>query len=118
MKASIFHNFSKIYQFSNPEQRRFLDLYSRRYEIRVLKEIMTNLFDHRDTDPVDVSPYREFFRRHSRLDIDRLVACTNMEEFINALKEMNSMVRSPESRIAKMHFCLIMEWLSTFIIFP
>ena len=47
---------------------------------------MTNLFDHRDTDPVDVSPYREFFRRHSRLDIDRLVACSNMEEFVNALK--------------------------------
>ena len=86
LKTSIFHNFSKIYQFANPEQRKFLDLYSRRYEIRVLKEIMTNLFDHRDTDPVDISPYREFFRRHSKLDIDRLVACSNMEEFVNALK--------------------------------
>lgn len=86
LKTSIFHNFSKIYQFANPEQRKFLDLYSRRYEIRVLKEIMTNLFDHRDTDPVDISPYREFFRRHSKLDIDRLATCTNMEEFVNALK--------------------------------
>ena len=40
LKASIFKDFSKIYQFANPEQRKFLDLYSRRYEIRVLKEIM------------------------------------------------------------------------------
>ena len=31
--------FPKYYQFANPEQRKFLDLYSRRYEIRVLKEI-------------------------------------------------------------------------------
>lgn len=86
LKASIFADFSKLYQFANPEQRKFLDLYSRRYEIRVLKEIMTNLFDHRDTDPVDVSPYREFFRRHSNLDLDRLTACTTMSEFINALR--------------------------------
>lgn len=47
---------------------------------------MTNLFDHRDTDPVDISPYRDFFKHHSKLDIDRLAACTNMDEFIAALK--------------------------------
>ena len=86
LRASVFADFSRIYQFANSEQRKFLDLYSRRYEIRVLKEIMTNLFDHRDTDPVDVSPYREFFRRHSNLDLDRLTACRTMDEFINALK--------------------------------
>ena len=108
LKASIFHNFSKIYQFANPEQRRFLDLYSRRYEIRVLKEIMTNLFDHRDTDPVDVSPYREFFRRHSRLDIDRLVACTNMEEFINALK--GNEFYGPLSRIQNRENALLFDY--------
>ncbi len=86
LKKSIFVNFSRIYHFANREQRKFLELYSKRYEIRVLKEIMTNLFDHRDTNPVDLSPYRDFFRQHSRIDLDRLVACTNMEEFINALK--------------------------------
>lgn len=86
LKASIFSDFSKIYQFANPEQRKFLDLYSRRYEIRVLKKIMTNLFDHRNTDAVDVSPYKDFFKRHSNLDLDRLVNCTTMDEFISALK--------------------------------
>lgn len=86
LKTSIFNNFSRIYQFANPEQRKFLELYSKRYEIRVLKEVMTNLFDHRDTDPVDVTPYRDFFRRHSKLDIDQLIACTTMEQFITALK--------------------------------
>lgn len=86
LKASIFNDFSKIYQFANSEQRKFLDLYSRRYEIRALKAIMTNLFDHRDIDPVDVSPYREFFRKHSNLDLDKLSACTTMHEFVDALK--------------------------------
>ena len=88
LKASIFKDFSKIYQFANPEQRKFLDLYSRRYEIRVLKEIMTNLFDHKSTDAVDVSPYCDFFRRHSKLDLDRLTACTTMDEFINTWKNI------------------------------
>lgn len=69
LKTSIFHDFSRIYQFANKEQRKFLELYSKRYEIRVLKEIMTDLFDHRDTDPVDITPYCEFFRKHSRLDL-------------------------------------------------
>lgn len=86
LKKSIFVNFSRIYHFANREQRKFLELYSKRYEIRVLKEIMTNLFDHRDTNPVDLSPYRDFFRQHSRIDLDRLVLCTSMEEFINTLK--------------------------------
>ena len=86
LKTSIFHNFSRIYQFANKEQRKFLELYSKRYEIRVLKEIMTDLFDHRDTDPVDITPYCEFFRKHSRLDLDKLTACTTMEELIAALK--------------------------------
>lgn len=61
LKTSIFDDFSKIYQFANSEQRKFLDLYSRRYEIRVLKKIMTNIFDHRDTIPVDVTPIRRIF---------------------------------------------------------
>lgn len=86
LKASIFRDFSKIYSFADSRQRTFLNLYSRRYEIRVLKALMTNLFDHRETDAVDLSPYRKFFSRHSRLDLDTLAACKTMPEFINALK--------------------------------
>ena len=78
LKKSIFGNFSRIYNFANKEQRKFLALYSKRYEIRVLKEIMTNLFDHRSTDPVDMSPYRDFFLHHSKLDIDRVAGAGNM----------------------------------------
>ena len=47
---------------------------------------MTDLFEHRNTDPVDVTPYRDFFRKHSNMDLDRLIACTSMEELITALK--------------------------------
>ena len=113
LKKSIFGNFSRIYNFANKEQRKFLALYSKRYEIRVLKEILTNLFDHRSTDPVDMSPYRDFFLHHSKLDLDRLATAGNMEEFMN---EMSFTLRFSAYMRTAMGFYLIMEWLLIFII--
>ena len=49
----------------------------------MLKEILTDLFDHRDSDPVDITPYCEFFRKHSKLDLDVLMPASNMEELID-----------------------------------
>ena len=84
LKKSIFGNFSRIYNFANKNSGKILALYSKRYEICVLKEILTNLFDHRSTNPVDMSPYRDFFLHHSKLDLDRLVSAGNMDEFMTA----------------------------------
>lgn len=117
LKASIFDDFSKIYQFASSEQRKFLDLYSRRYEIRVLKELMTNLFDHRDTDPVDLSPYREFFRRHSNLDLMHLQYAKRWTNSSMPLKETNFTVHSLRYRTTIPHSFLITEWLWIYIIF-
>ena len=108
LKKSIFQNFSRIYHFANPEQRKFLDLYSKRYEIRVLKEVMTNIFDHRDTDPVDVSPYREFFRLHSNIDVDRITTCSTMEELISCLKGNEFYI--PLSKIQEHETALLFDY--------
>ena len=35
---------------------------------------------------MDMSPYREFFLHHSKLDLDRLAGAGNMDEFMTALK--------------------------------
>ena len=116
LKKSIFGNFSRIYNFANKEQRKFLALYSKRYEIRVLKEIMTNLFDHRSTDPVDMSPYRDFFLHHSKLDIDRVAGAGNMDEFMAALKGNEFYARFRAYMRTAMDFYLTTEWLLIFII--
>lgn len=108
LKKSIFQNFSRIYHFANLEQRKFLDLYSKRYEIRVLKEVMTNIFDHRDTDPVDVSPYRDFFRLHSNIDVDRITACSTMEELISCLKGNEFYI--PLSKIQEHETALLFDY--------
>ena len=118
LKASIFDDFSKIYQFASSEQRKFLDLYSRRYEIRVLKELMTNLFDHRDTDPV-----RTFLLTgSSSVGIPTLIwmHLQHAKRWTNSsmpLKETNFTVHSLRYRTTIPHSFLITEWLWIYIIF-
>lgn len=83
LQKSIFQDFTKLYHFSNMEQRKFLDLYSTRYEIRALKECLRTIFDRRDIE-LDISQYRDFFKRHSKLDIDKLEESTTLNELIQA----------------------------------
>lgn len=108
LKQSVFQNFSRIYKFANKEQRKFLDLYSKRYEILMLKEIMTNIFDHRNTDPVDISPYVDFFRKHSKIDFQKLALSSTMEEMIQALK--GSEFYAPLSKIQGHETSLLFDY--------
>lgn len=108
LKQSIFQDFSRIYHFANREQRKFLNLYSKRYEIRVLKELMTNLFDHRETQKLNLSPYAEFFRQHSKLNLERLADCSTMDEFIRALA--GNEFYEPLSRIQNRENALLFDY--------
>ncbi|HIX60255.1 MAG TPA: V-type ATPase subunit [Candidatus Blautia gallistercoris] len=96
LQKSIFQDFTKIYYFANREQRKFLDLYSARYEIRAIKECLRTIFDRRDIE-LDISQYREFFRRHSRLDVDQLQTCTTLDELIQATQRSELYI--PLSRV-------------------
>ena len=42
---TIHQNFAKLYRFANPEQRTFMALYFKRYEISVMKYCLRNVFD-------------------------------------------------------------------------
>ncbi|MGI6069520.1 MAG: V0D/AC39 family V-type ATPase subunit [Blautia sp.] len=104
LQKSIFQDFTKIYHFANMEQRTFLDLYSTRYEIRAVKECLRTIFDRRGVD-LDISQYREFFRRHSKLDVDRLEECTTLDELIQATE--GSEFYTPLSKVhGSEHFTL------------
>ncbi len=97
LKRTILDDYSRIYHFADRDQRKFLSLYAKRYEIRILKELMANLFDHRTTDPLDVSTYQNFFQQHSQLDLDRLIEADTPEKFLKALE--GSEYHAPLSRV-------------------
>ena len=85
LKKSIFENYTKIYHFANSEQRTFLALYFKRYEIFLIKECMRCIFDHRDVS-IDFSVYLKFYQKHSRLNIQEMASCTTIDELIECMK--------------------------------
>ena len=82
---AIYMDFQKIYRFATVHQRKILDLYFRRYEIGLLKTCMRMVFDHRDVK-LDLSIFKDFFEKHSDLDVAALSNCKTLEEFVNILK--------------------------------
>ena len=82
---SVYQDFARIYRFANMEQRIFLDLYFKRYEILIVKNCLNNILDHRGIT-LDISLFKTFFDHHSKLNISLLAEATTTEDFINKLK--------------------------------
>lgn len=78
---SKYQDFTKLYRFSNLSQRKFLDLYFMHYEVAILKRCLRSALDHREID-LDLSMFREFFEKHSNLDLIKLSTSQDMNELI------------------------------------
>ena len=81
---SVYKDFGRLYRFANQEQRIFLNLYFKRYEILIIKNCINNILDHRGIS-MDISLFKGFFDHHSKLDISLLSAPSSTDEFINNL---------------------------------
>lgn len=82
---SVYNDFARIYRFADVKQRKFLDLYFKRYEISIMKNCLNKILDHREVD-LDLSMFKDFFDRHSQLNINLLASSVSIEEFITNLK--------------------------------
>ena len=82
---SVYQDFARIYRFANMEQRVFLDLYFKRYEILIVKNCLNNILDHRGIN-LDISLFKTFFDHHSKLNISSLAESITTADFINKLK--------------------------------
>jgi V/A-type H+-transporting ATPase subunit C len=113
---SIYRDFTKIYQFSNMEQRKFLNLYFGRYEVSIMKECLNKIFDHRDVN-LDLSLFKPFFDKHSQLDINLLTASRSIEEFVSHLR--GTSYYQPLAALSSLETpTLTMRWHWIFLIFP
>lgn len=84
LNISQYRDFAKLYQFANIKQRRFLDLFFMHYEIGILKTCLRNAAGHRNQRR-DLSIFREFFERHSSLDLIAISQSQTMDQFIASL---------------------------------
>lgn len=84
LTLSSYKNYAKIYNFSSIQQRKFLDLYFMHFEIKLIKQILRKLFNHRPL-LVDIELLKPYFERFSDIPIERAAEAENIEELISAL---------------------------------
>lgn len=83
MTFSTYNDFSKIYHFAGSSQKHYLEYYFMKYEVAILKALMRNIMDSRtNVEPVLID---EHFRRHTKMNMDKLFSSITMEELINNL---------------------------------
>lgn len=101
---STYRDYTKLYRFSNLAQRRFLDLYFNHYEIMIIKRCLRNVMSHTHAD-LDLSVFRDFFERHSRIDLIRLSQVETMPDFLSVLEgsvyatALNSLPENPPTTL-------------------
>lgn len=83
---SMYKDYVKIYKFTNGSERRFLDSYFIYFEIEIIKVLLRMFLDSRTLE-YNLSDFEKFFMEHSKIDIKRLSKVTNLNEFIECLKE-------------------------------
>ncbi len=84
--GSEYHDFAKLYRFSNLSQRKFLNLYFRHYEVAIIKRCLRSLIGQYPLE-LDLYAFQDFFDRHSSLDIARLLEAKSLAEFTSALED-------------------------------
>lgn len=107
LENTIQEHFSKIYRFSNMEQRRFMDIYFRRYEIALLKYLLRSVFD-KHTVSRDFSALGSFFSRHSSIDVAKLSAASTIEELIEGLRD--SIYHMPLSHVKNASASILFDY--------
>lgn len=85
LTLSKYRDFTKLYRFSNLSQRKFLDLYFMHYEIDIIKKCLRNVMSHQKTD-LDLSMFRDFFEKHSDIDLLSLAQADSLPVLIAGLE--------------------------------
>ena len=99
---SLFDDYSRIFRFAGMEQKTFLKLYWKRYEVDLINYCLRIVFNHYEK-PFDLEYKKEFFDRYSQISIDKLITSKNINELVDNLKDTeyyNALCRIRDSEAA------------------
>ena len=82
---SLFDDYSRIFRFGGMEQKKFLKIYWKRYEIDVINYCLRIVCNHYQI-PFDLDYKKVYFDRYSQISIDALVASQTVEELVDNLQ--------------------------------
>lgn len=80
-----YDDFSKIYRFSKPVQRQFLELFFMHYEVAMLKKILRHSLSHTKSS-FPFQTMKKFYLTHSHLDFEQLLQAENIHGFLAGLQ--------------------------------
>lgn len=83
---SLYSDYIRLYRFSGMEQKKFLELYLKRYEVNLINYCLRIVFNHYKK-PFDLNYKKPFFDKYSGLSIDKLITSGNVNELVENLKE-------------------------------
>lgn len=83
---SKYRDFTKLYRFSSISQRHFLDIAFLHYEVDIIKRCLRNAMSHHKTE-LDLSMLRDFFEKHSHIDLMKLSETEDIDSFCGVLKD-------------------------------
>lgn len=113
MTFSTYNDFSKIYHFAGNAQKKYLEFYFMQYEIKILKACMRNIMDSRtDLDPVLTDKH---FKRHSKINIDKLSTAVTMDDFIEGLA--GSVYEKPLKKVNELDAPILFDYEMTLDLF-
>ena len=82
---SLFDDYTRIFRFAGMEQKKFLKIYWKRYEIDLINYCLRIIFNHYDK-PFDLEYKKEFFDKYSQISIDKLITSRNIVELVDNLR--------------------------------
>jgi V/A-type H+-transporting ATPase subunit C len=88
ISSATYKEFDSLYCFANQGQRKFLQIYAERFEIKLLKNCMTDLFSKGEIQESSVR-YQGFFDKHTMLDLNKIKLAKDMHALIESLEETN-----------------------------
>jgi len=88
ISSATFKDYDSLFSFANQGQRKFLRIYAERFEIKVLKNCMTDLFSKGQIQESSVR-YQGFFDKHTTLDLDKIKVSKDMHSFIESVEGTN-----------------------------
>lgn len=82
---SLYEDYTKIYRFCTLDQRKFLKLYLKRFEVELINYCLRIVINHYQ-EPFDLNYKKRFFDRYSNLSIEKLIHARTTDQLIEKLK--------------------------------
>ena len=86
LMQSLYNDYTKMFRFAGMEQKKFLKLYWKRYEVMLINYCLRIVFNHYEK-PFDLNYSKAIFDRYSQISIERLITSRNIEELVDNLKD-------------------------------